>query len=339
MEYAVYNVASLGFAAVHDPVRDAYDAGKVSGSTYITHGIGGGLAVAGVGIATAGVGGEIVGGTTTIGARIIGAAAVGAASGAATDATTQGVHISAGIQSEYDVTRTEKAALTGVFVGGGSAALVEGASSVTQTLANRAAQRAADQGTQAHIVENPAGSAPVAQLNSADLTEQLEPNAAESTAAMRKRVMANIADSAAARTSSRFDVHVDRANKELFSFYRTAVEDLDVSTAPNTAAFYSGPGNRVRAEQFAKDNGGTTLEQTPGGSWLDQRLLFGANSPLSPQQATLLWGRLSQRYAEGASGVVFGFVRGARPRRTFNAVEYPELLENPKVTNVITGGQ
>lgn len=41
---------------------------------------------------------------------------------------------------------------------------------------------------------------------------------------------------------------------------------LDVSTAKNGAVFYSGPGNRALAEDFAVANGRTTLEMTPGGS-------------------------------------------------------------------------
>ncbi len=102
--------------------------------------------------------------------------------------------------------------------------------------------------------------------------------------------------------------------------------------------FYSGPGNRALAEEFATTNGSTTLEMTPGGSWLDQQTLFGPNSPLTPEQALNVWSTLSQRYAASASGNVVGFVQGARPTGIFNTVEYPALLNNPSVTNVITNG-
>jgi hypothetical protein len=51
----------------------------------------------------------------------------------------------------------------------------------------------------------------------------------------------------------------------------------------------------------------------------------------------MVWSRLSQRFAEGASGTAFGFVDGARPGGIFSTVEYPALLENSKVTKVITG--
>jgi hypothetical protein len=117
-----------------------------------------------------------------------------------------------------------------------------------------------------------------------------------------------------------------------------AVEKLDVSTARNGAVFYSGPGNRTLAESFAATNGRTTLEMTSGGRWLDSQQLFGPGSPLTPDQATAVWSRLSQRFSEGASGNSVGFVQGARSNGIFNTVEFPALQRNPNITNVITGG-
>ena len=151
----VYNVSTLGFAAVHDPVRDAYDQGKISGKQYALKGIGGGLAVAGVGIATAGVGGELVGGATTLAGRVVGAAVVGAATGAVTDAGTQAVHISAGVQSDYDLARTGKAALFGAALGGGSAAAAEGLTAARNALAARSASESAASGTGGTGSESP----------------------------------------------------------------------------------------------------------------------------------------------------------------------------------------
>ncbi len=124
-----------------------------------------------------------------------------------------------------------------------------------------------------------------------------------------------------------------------FANYMRQAQTLDVSTAPNTAVFYSGPGNRALAEGFATANGGTTLEMTPGGAWLDQQQLFNtAQSGLTTEQASQVWSTLSQRFAHGASGNAFGFVNGARAGGIFNTVEYPALLNNPNVVNVITGG-
>lgn len=114
-------------------------------------------------------------------------------------------------------------------------------------------------------------------------------------------------------------------------------ETLDVSTARNGAVFYSGTGNRGLAETFAGANGRQTLEMTPGGRWLDNRKLFAPNSPLTPNEATAVWSRLSERFANGASGNAVGFVQGARGG-IFNTVEFPALQLNLDVTNVITGG-
>ena len=55
-------------------------------------------------------------------------------------------------------------------------------------------------------------------------------------------------------------------------------------------------------------------------------------------QAHSVWFTLSQRYAESASGSAVGFVEGADPEGIFTTVEYPALLANPNITNVITGG-
>ena len=70
--------------------------------------------------------------------------------------------------------------------------------------------------------------------------------------------------------------------------YKKFVDKLDVSTAPNTATFYSGPGNRLKAEEFAKMNGKSTLEMTEGGKILDDLHLFGEGSPVSNKQARKL---------------------------------------------------
>jgi hypothetical protein len=103
--------------------------------------------------------------------------------------------------------------------------------------------------------------------------------------------------------------------------------------------FYSGTGNRALAEQFAIANGKTTLEMTPGGGWLDQQQLFNpATSPLSSDQAAQVWSQLSQRYAAGASGTAVGFVNGANAGSIFNTVEFPALLNNKSINNIITGG-
>ncbi|WP_230412884.1 hypothetical protein [Paraburkholderia antibiotica] len=47
--------------------------------------------------------------------------------------------------------------------------------------------------------------------------------------------------------------------QDAYSFYTQQAQTLNVSTAPSTAVFYSGPGNRALAEEFATTNGSTTL--------------------------------------------------------------------------------
>jgi RHS repeat-associated protein len=118
---AAYQVGTLGFASVHDPVRDAYDKGQVSGGEYIAKGIGGGTAAVAVTVATGRAATPfLVGATTTRGVIAVGATA-GVVEGAAVDVITQGVHISAGIQDEYDVSRTAKSAALGGVIGAGAA--------------------------------------------------------------------------------------------------------------------------------------------------------------------------------------------------------------------------
>lgn len=52
-------------------------------------------------------------------------------------------------------------------------------------------------------------------------------------------------------------------------------------------------------------------------------------------QAIIPWERLSQRFAENASGAVNAFVEGSRPSSVYNRIEYPTLLKNPNVSEII----
>lgn len=128
------------------------------------------------------------------------------------------------------------------------------------------------------------------------------------------------------------------SQNDVFAYYMEKAKTIDVSTNKNGAVFYSGPGNHALAEEFAITNNKTTLEMTEGGAWLEKQGLFGPNSPLTPGQAHEVWAKLSGRFASGASGNVVGFAEGARAGSIFNSVEYPALLQNTSVTNVITGG-
>ena len=116
--------------------------------------------------------------------------------------------------------------------------------------------------------------------------------------------------------------------------YMNEVEKLDVSSKHGEAIFYSGPGNRDKAEVFSS-TGGVTLESTPGGAWLDNQVLF---KKLSPDQAIIPWERLSQRYAQEASGPVNVFNEGASARGVFNRIELPALYENAHVPLIFKNG-
>ena len=83
-------------------------------------------------------------------------------------------------------------------------------------------------------------------------------------------------------------------------------------------------------------NGKTTLEMTPGGKYLDDLKLFEDGSPLTKEQSVDVWKRLSERYAENASGTAFGFIEGAWEGSIFNTIEYPTLIKNPNIDNIIT---
>ena len=127
-----------------------------------------------------------------------------------------------------------------------------------------------------------------------------------------------------------------KSNEDAMKYYSNLVEKLNVKTGKNQAVFYSGPGNRQLAEQFAKENGKLTLEMTPGGKYLDNLKLFDSNSPLTGDQAAEIWGKLSKLYAKNASGTAFGFTQGSRTGSIFNTVEYPALVGNKNIVNVIT---
>lgn len=123
-------------------------------------------------------------------------------------------------------------------------------------------------------------------------------------------------------------------NQEAFAYYMGLVETLDVTTGVGKSVFYSGPGNRKLAEQFALSDDKTTLEMTSGGKYLDDLKLFEKGSPVTSEQATQIWKRLSQRYAEQAAGDVYCFVTGARPTGVFTTVELPALKLNRKVESI-----
>ncbi|WP_454708512.1 RHS repeat-associated core domain-containing protein [Delftia acidovorans] len=135
----LYVASTLGFASVHDPMRDAYDEGKISQGQYWGAGVGGGLAVAGLNVATGAAGGALVGAASSTAGRVAVAAVVGASSGAAGDAATQAAHMGGGIQSGYDLQQTATSAGVGGALGAGSVPL---ANAIKSSLDRRTVARA-----------------------------------------------------------------------------------------------------------------------------------------------------------------------------------------------------
>ena len=106
------------------------------------------------------------------------------------------------------------------------------------------------------------------------------------------------------------------------------VETLDFSTQANKAVFYSGPGQGARAAAYAERTGAMTIEMTPGGCALAADPVFQS---LSPAQQYQVWQKASTPFAEGASGQVNAFIKGARDTGTFRTIEEPILNNSANV--------
>ena len=131
--------------------------------------------------------------------------------------------------------------------------------------------------------------------------------------------------------------------------YRRLVVDqgFNVASPKDGAVFYSNEWdrknhvslNRQRAEAHARQqsaNGkpSTTLEQTPGGAWLDNQKLRAQGLPISEPDARATWNLCSRKFAENASGSVRCFVNGSSRRSVFRTVEMKALIGNLEVTEI-----
>jgi len=130
--------ATLGFTTVHDPVRDQYDQGKITGEQYAWRGIGGGMATVAINATSAVVGG---GAGTVVAPSVLRtvarASATAGATAGITDAATQATHISAGLQEDYNYAQTVTSATAGAFVGAAVPVAVAGGKALKDGIAKR----------------------------------------------------------------------------------------------------------------------------------------------------------------------------------------------------------
>ncbi|MGA9628426.1 MAG: hypothetical protein WBQ42_00040 [Candidatus Rickettsiella isopodorum] len=107
---------------------------------------------------------------------------------------------------------------------------------------------------------------------------------------------------------------------------------LGLKTERDQLLLWSGLGkNGVElSQEYALAHGGTTLEMTPGGKWLNEMDLFGAGSSFSFAEARKIWESVSMSTMRLASGQVRSFIGQVNPSSIYSQ-EIQELLQNEKV--------
>ncbi|GAA2878352.1 hypothetical protein Acy02nite_15780 [Actinoplanes cyaneus] len=129
------------------------------------------------------------------------------------------------------------------------------------------------------------------------------------------------------------------SRKTAFKGLMHDVENANVRSPFNGANFYSGrqpndAGMREYAEKQVDGVRSLTLEMTPGGRRFDDMRLFEDGSPVGNDQAMDIWRRLSERYAQDASGEATAWTHNALPGSVWNTREKPALQLNPNITRI-----
>jgi RHS repeat-associated protein len=134
----------------------------------------------------------------------------------------------------------------------------------------------------------------------------------------------------------------DRAYFKLRNMIRN--DQLTFNTEKNGAVFWGtsrhpNTNNMLIAQDWAKANGKSTLEQTSGGQILEELSLFDSSNDFDPGKAAKLWNMASTKFASNASGDINVFNTGANRfgpwgERTWWRIENPILERNDAVNSV-----
>src|SRR6185312_12509216 len=111
---------------------------------------------------------------------------------------------------------------------------------------------------------------------------------------------------------------------------------LGVKTERDQLILWAGLGEKGPeiSNAYANQFGGTTLQQTPGGSYLADLDLFGKDSPVTIKDAVKIWGDVSREAVAQASGQVRSVVGQVSPQTIYKSVELPEMWMNPNITGL-----
>lgn len=129
----------------------------------------------------------------------------------------------------------------------------------------------------------------------------------------------------------------------LFEKLVKEAQTKDFSCPPNTAVFWTGyqdekfePRREQEAIKWAKANQKFTVEMTPGGQWMRSLKLYTPESPITDEQANVLWRNPSKRFAESASGnvVILANPLVINLNDLLYQIELIALWHNPKVRTI-----
>ena len=306
----LYHTATAGFAAVHDPIADARDEGRVTQEQYWTYGVGGGLAVAGVNALTGRVGGTLAANASTLSGRLVLGVASGAISGAADDVVNQGALIGAGLRDEYRVSQTLYASTVGAAVGGSSGI----AANAVEARYFRKLEKAESKPLWARNTPDHLGR--TTPTNSITVAESLsEPGVGSfnSPTFLRDGV------------STRSKPLLSTGDKQLDAQVRALRDELDnlsVDTPKDKALLWTGNFKEARKLALLEDK--VMLHMTEAGKYLESHSLLGKIPEKIEYQ---LWNDLSERFALSAAGQVTVLRSKVNVKSILSQTEHPILWD------------